>query len=146
MATGQPLGPQNTPGENTGPLVKRGRVESIYLYEVKDTELDSLESGSTGDLYLNIAVFLFGLGFSAFTTIATADFRDKRMETAFVCLTVVCIVLTPIFGVLWYRSRRSIKRLCALIRRRIEDEVIITPVVVSDSGDRADDTEPGPNA
>jgi len=37
--------------------VRRGRVESVDLYEIKDTELDELEKGTPAELQLNFAVF-----------------------------------------------------------------------------------------
>jgi len=49
--------PQNT--EDSKPLrVRRGRVESVDLYEIKDSELEIFQRGSPADLQLNFAIFL----------------------------------------------------------------------------------------
>lgn len=37
--------------------VRRGKVESVDLYEIKDSELDILEQGTPATLQLNFAIF-----------------------------------------------------------------------------------------
>ena len=56
--------------DDSTPLrVRRGRVESVDLYEIKDTELDTLEKGTPADLQLNFAIFLLSLAFSAIASL-----------------------------------------------------------------------------
>ena len=42
-------------------LVRRGRVDAVNLYEVKEHELELLEKGAAGTLQLNFAIFLFSI-------------------------------------------------------------------------------------
>ena len=44
--------------------VRRGKVESVDLYEIKDSELDVLEQGTPATLQLNFAIFLFSTAFT----------------------------------------------------------------------------------
>ena len=39
-------------------IVRRGRVDSVDLYEVKENELELLEKGSPASLQLNFSIFL----------------------------------------------------------------------------------------
>ena len=43
--------------------IKRGRVDSLSLYEITDNELDILTAGSPSSLYLNFAIFLLSRAF-----------------------------------------------------------------------------------
>ena len=42
-------------------VVRRGRVDSVDLYEVKENELELLEKGAPATLQLNFAIFLYSL-------------------------------------------------------------------------------------
>lgn len=125
--------------DSTGPLLRRGRVETIDLYEIKDTELAELEAGSKGDIHLNLCIFVFTLGASSLNTLHTVKFPPSDVAVfTHVAITVVCAVLTPIFLVLWVTNRLSMKKLCRKIRQRIENE----PIRGSQSPG-TDDSDPG---
>ena len=53
-------------------IVRRGRVDSVDLYEVKKNELELLEKGAPESLQLNFSIFLFSIAFSAIITLTTA--------------------------------------------------------------------------
>ena len=116
--------------DQTTVRVRRGRVDSVDLYEIKDSELDLLEKGSPADLQLNFAIFLLTLAFSAFCSLATATFANQRMETVFL-LTAVVGVLGGVYLLMsWYGSytshRDSHRRTCHQIRERIPADGVPT--------------------
>ena len=45
--------------------IRRGRVSSVDLYEIKDSELDQLEAGSPATLQLNFSIFLLHFSYMA---------------------------------------------------------------------------------
>lgn len=108
--------------------VRRAKVDSVDLYEIKDHELDQLETGSPGDVQLNWAVFLLSLAFASITTLATVEnFVHPMAENVFLFVAIVGIILGLYLISEWYRMRKSLKSLCTKIRQRM--------VEVSDVGD-----------
>lgn len=121
--------------EGLKPLrVRRGRVDSVDLYEIKDVELDTLERGSPADLQLNFAIFLISLAFGALASLVTATFRYDVVRIVFVVIVVVGFILGAYLLISWNRSRRSVKELCIRIRRRIPPDVA-PPTPRTGSGD-----------
>ena len=112
--------PSPPPLDGEKPLrVRRGRVESVDLYEIKDTELDHFEHGSPGDLQLNFAIFLLSTAFAAICSLATATFANKTVENIFLFVAVVGVVFGIYLLISWWRSRTPTKALCKKIRERI---------------------------
>lgn len=124
MATEAPLEPTD---KDVVTLI-RGRVQTIELYEVKDTELSQLEGGSTGDIYLNLCIFVFTLGAGSINTLHTVAFTaGDTAITVHVAISVVSVILTPIFLILWISSRRSMRKVCRVIRARIQQVETVQP-------------------
>ena len=109
--------------DSTAVRVRRGRVESVDLYEIKDTELDTLEKGTPADLQLNFAVFLLSIAFSAIAALATATFSNKTIETLFLLVAVVGVLLGIYLMVSWSRTRSEVRELCKRIRQRIPPDI-----------------------
>jgi len=113
------LTPQSATDSN--PLrVRRGRVESVDLYEVKDSELDLLEKGSPASIQLNFAVFLLSLAFSSIAALCTATFEWEIAQTVFVFIAVVGILMGGYLLIIWWRTREAISTVVKGIRSRIE--------------------------
>ena len=102
-------------------LIRRGRVESVDLYEIKETELDLFENGSPADLHLNFSIFLLSIAFSAILALATATFANATVHTTFVVVAVVGILIGAYLLIAWWRGRRSVRSTCTMIRRRIKE-------------------------
>ena len=54
----------NSPYSDEIPLIRRGRIEILNIYEVKEYELEILERVQAGTLQLNLAIFLFSIAFT----------------------------------------------------------------------------------
>ena len=104
--------------------VRRGRVESVDLYEIKDSELESLERGSPADLQLNFGIFALSTAFSAACALTAATFPNETVHTVFVVVAVVGVMLGGYLLLQWRRSHSSQKELCARIRGRIPPEAM----------------------
>ena len=103
-------------------VVRRGRVDSVDLYEVKENELELLEKGSPAGLQLNFSVFLLSIAFSAILTLATATVKWPIMETVFVVVAVIGIFLGLYLLISWWKTRTSIASIIAVVRDRIPPE------------------------
>lgn len=124
MAEEKPLITKPTSGDLV--RVRRGLVDSVDLYEIKDSELDILENGSPTDLRLNFSIFLLSLAFSGLCTLLTATFSNPKIENIFT-LTTICSTIGGIYLLLsWHRNRASLTAVCKRIRERIPPEIILT--------------------
>lgn len=136
--------PNPTPLDGEKPLVvRRGRVESVDLYEIKDTELDHFENGSPGDLQLNFAIFLISTAFAAICSLATATFPNQLLQNTFLFVAVIGVILGLYLGIAWWRSRAPTKALCKKIRERIKPDSSTPLAAAPDgSGQHIDGTPP----
>ena len=117
------LEPKSPTSDQQQIRVRRGRVESVDLYEIKENELELLEKGAPSGLYLNFAVFLLSLAFGAITTLSTATFANSSIQTLFVVVSVVGVLGGAFLIILWWRTRESITQVIRHIRGRIPPEV-----------------------
>lgn len=113
--------PPSSPSPNDGHTlqVRLGRVESVDLYEIKDSELEQLEKGTQGDLHSTSATFLISCTLSCGLALATAEFRSPKVETFFMLMTLVGTLGGIYQAILWWKSKSAIKALCDRIKNRI---------------------------
>jgi hypothetical protein len=104
-------------GEKIG--VRRCKVDSVDIFEVKEHELDLLEQGSPASLQLNFAIFLISIAFSSILTLTTAKVNFPIFQTVYVVVAVVGILLGGYLFVSWWRTKTSIKSIVATIKGRI---------------------------
>ena len=122
MAQEKPIAPQTGGGNKL--RVRRGQVESVDLYEIKDTELDVLERVSPADLQLNFAIFLLSVAFSGFCALLTTTFSDDTVQTAFMVVSVCGLIIGSYLRLAWWRNRSSLKTICERIRDRLPPDSI----------------------
>jgi hypothetical protein len=115
---------ETQPGTGEKLVVRRGRVDSVDLYEVKENELELLEKGSPASLQLNFSIFLLSLAFSAVLTLTTAKVNVPILETVYIVIAVVGVLLGLYLLFSWWKTQTSIKKIVAKIRDRIPPEVL----------------------
>lgn len=106
--------------------VRRGRVASVDLYEIKDSELDILENGTQANIQLNFSIFLLSLSFSSIATLCTATFKDAISQTVFLLVAIVGILMGVYLLLCWWKTRKSITAVIQGIRNRIETPPVQT--------------------
>jgi len=104
--------------------VRRGRVDSVSLYEVKENELELLENGEPTSLQLNFAIFLLSLSFSGILTLCTATFSIPILQTTFLFVTIIGVILGAYLLLMWWKGRKSIKTIIQVIKNRIPPEIV----------------------
>ncbi len=123
------------PSDENSLRIRRGRVGSVDLYEVKDTELDMLEKGPPEGLYLNFAIFLLSIAFSALAVLCTTiTFKYQIIQTVFVVVLVVGFLLGALLLLLWFRGRQDIAEVIREIRNRIPPEPAAAPPTSATKG------------
>lgn len=104
--------------------IRRGRVSSVDLYEIKDSELDQLEAGSPATLQLNFSIFLLSTATTSITSLCTTEkFIRPQIETAFIVVSIVGVLGGVFLFLSWMRNRKSTKSVIKRIRQRIEEHV-----------------------
>lgn len=127
--------------DGTSVRVRRGRVESVDLYEIKDNELDALERGTPADLQLNFAIFLLSVAFSAIASLATATFPNKTVETLFLITAVVGILLGVYLMISWWRARSEVRDICKRIRQRIPPDIAAAAAAAEEEEEEEEEGE-----
>lgn len=119
---------------------RRGRVDSVDIFEVKENELDVLERGGTADLYLNYAIFLLSLAFSAVIALATSTFKSELVETLVKIVMVVGFIAGPFLIVLWFRDRETVRQVVSRVRARIrvDEPQLVAPPKLPDAPSEPD--------
>jgi len=121
------IAPQPPPDDEKPFRVRKGRVDSVDIFEIKDSELDLLERGSPADLQFNFAIFFVSTALSAIAALATSTFKSEGIKTIFIVVGVVGLLLGFYLAVSWYRNRTSLKSVCAKIRSRIPPDAPSPP-------------------
>ena len=127
---------RDSPGErlepttDVNPVIRRGRVDSVNLYEVKENELEILEKGSTATLQFSFAIFLFSIAFACIVALLTCDFKWETARFIFIVVSIVGVIVGIAMLISSLRSKQSIKNVISTIRSRIDED----PAQWKDSG------------
>jgi len=117
---------QSTPTSGEKPLeIRRGRVDSLTLFEVTDGELQTLERGSPNSVFLNFAIFFISSAVSFLITLLTVAIESNRTFTAFLVFTVLFGIAGVVLLVLWWRTRNEVSEALKAIRQRIQDPKVV---------------------
>ncbi len=100
------------------PAIVRVPLDYLKIYDVTEDELEALESGSPVSVYMNALVLSFSTALSFLTTLLTVDIKSIYTFTVFVVITVVGLLASGVFGLLWLLARGSAKSVAQKIRER----------------------------
>src|SRR3954463_10503963 len=108
--------------DDSKPLrIRRGRVESVDLYEIKDSELEVFQRGSPADLQLNFAIFALSLAFASLLALETATFKSDSVHTGAIVVLIAGTLMGGYLLISWYLNRTSVQTLCKRVRERIKE-------------------------
>ncbi|WP_425624103.1 hypothetical protein [Agrobacterium radiobacter] len=110
-----------SPVASNDPKIKRGKVDSLTLYEITDYELDLLEKGSPSSTVFNFAIFFLSIGTSFLITILSTEIAHQRTHMYFSLAAFVGLALGTVLLTLWFRTRSELTAVCKKIRGRIAD-------------------------
>ena len=117
----------SSPKDEKSLVVRRGRVASVDLYEVKEHELELLEKGSSATLQFNFAIFLWSIAFTCIIALATCTFKWEIVESIFTFTSVIGVLGGLYLTISWRRTRTSIAGVVSTIKNRINEEPIQNP-------------------
>jgi len=100
------------------PVIHRVPLDQLTIWDVTESELEALERGSPESLYLNLGIAAFSIAVSFSISLATTTVDSIKTYCLFVILAVVGYLAAVTFGLLWWQSRRSLKKVAKEIRSR----------------------------
>ncbi len=106
------------------PAIHRVRVEKLTIFEITEGELEALERGSPESLFLNMGVATSSVAISFLVTLTTTSIANLGVFCVFVILCVVGSLAGITFGLLWWRSRTTVRNVSREIRSRMVPEGI----------------------
>ena len=118
-----PNNDEKPPIRREKPLIRRGRVDSVNIYEVKEHELEILEKGTAGTLQFNFAIFLFSTAITCIVALLTSNFKWQTVRVIFILISIVGILQGSYLIISWWRSKKPIRELVTTIRSRINGQV-----------------------
>jgi len=119
--------------QNESYPVKRGKFDSLTIFDVTEQELKIIENGSTNSLFLNFAIFLLSVSASFFVSIFTVDWFPKDQEPhlisfiVFLVIAILSLLVGVICGIVWIRSHDSLKDTIKTIKQRLVEEKVEDP-------------------
>lgn len=119
-----------SPDESFLPAIRRARFDRLTIYEVSESELDTLEKGSPDSIYLNVGIALLSAAISLTVTLLTATIASTATFVVFVVCTVVGYVVGVVLLLLWRRSRNSVSDCIKIIRGRLPPEGTVRPLEI----------------
>jgi hypothetical protein len=111
------------------PAIRRGRLDSLTIYDVTEAELELLERGSPDSIYFNVALALLSASISFTITIFTTTIASDRVYIFFITFMIIGYIASIVLLLLWWRSRKSASSVINNIRRRLPPEGIPTQII-----------------
>ena len=103
--------------------VRRGRYDSLSLYEVTEEELDILKQGTPLSLLLTIGISLFTIGISFLIALLTAEITTKSIIfTVFISIVASSFASSLVCMCWWYSNRQSVTSVIEKIKSRMLTE------------------------
>lgn len=100
-------------------VIKRARVDSLIIYEITESELDTLINGTQSSLYLNISISAFSFFISFLISLLTCSFENKlAIKTVFISVAVFTIIFATIYFIRWLVARKDLKTILNKIKNR----------------------------
>jgi hypothetical protein len=110
---------QQTESES-GPKIQRGRVDSITIYEITESELASLEAGTPTGYLFDLFLCLLTVGIAFFVTISTTTISSDRLFSFYAILAIASTIGSLVCLCLWLRYRKSLKTVIEGIKKRVQ--------------------------
>jgi len=97
--------------------VKRYKFDSLTIYEISESELDTIEKGSPSSIYLNFAIFLLSIAVSFLASLLTNDYTSKlKTFIVFILITIIGFIAGGFLIILWLRTKSDFDQIIKKIK------------------------------
>lgn len=104
------------------PEIRRVRIGTLTIFEISESELETLGRGSPDSVYLTFGVFLLSVAISLSVVLATTTITSNRGFQVFVIATIIGYLGGLILLTVWWHNHRSTKAIIHAIRSRLLPE------------------------
>lgn len=113
-----------SPASDENIRVRRGKVDAVVLYEIREDELESLERGGISTIQISLSSSLITLAVAFTIALLTSDFKPELeiVKYLFGIAAFSGFVLGVYFGVVAYLTKSSVKKIGETIRERLNGE------------------------
>lgn len=119
---------QQNPNSEFLPEIRRGRIYQLTVYDVTDSELETLERGTPDSLYLNFSIFLLSSSISFTVSLLTATVTNANIFTVLVAFTIIGYLGGIFLLLLWKRGHTSVTKCVDGIRKRLPPDGVQQPM------------------
>lgn len=114
---------ENLPASGENIPVRRGKVSSVIIYEVREDELRLIEQGGAAADKLNFAIGLISSAVTALITMLSTDIQSEYTKFFFVALTLIGFIWGTYFWFSWHRNKKSVPEVVSEIRKRLNGSI-----------------------
>lgn len=108
--------------DEKGPKIKKGKVDSLTIYEISEGELETIERGSPNSTYLNFSIFLISTATSFLVTLFTVELIEKQnLFIIFNIITIVGYIIGVFLFVLWWKTKNDVNTVLKKIKERVKE-------------------------
>lgn len=111
--------------ENSEIKIRRGKVDSLDVYEVTKDELELLRQGSPNSIFLNFSIALFSIFISTGLTLFTLEITSTKIFAVYICTLMISFVGGLITLILWYRGENNFNICLKKIENRMTADLLI---------------------
>lgn len=102
------------------PVIRRGSIDFIYVYDVSESELEALEKGLASNHELGFGIGLLSTAVACMIALGTTDFKWEIVKQICIILMVTGYVFGAYFMVIWRRTRKSVEEVVQRIKDRVD--------------------------
>ena len=112
----------NNPSADFAPEIRRARCSKLTIYDVTESELETLAQGSPDSIILNFSIFLFTVFISFLVALITSPPKSDRVFIVFLIFTIIGALGGVILLLIWLKSRKSVSKTIKTIKDRLPPE------------------------
>jgi protein-S-isoprenylcysteine O-methyltransferase Ste14 len=127
MAKGESLMSGETQAQSE-PRIEIALVDSIKIYQVTESELDTMAAGSPTGYLFDVFLALLVFGGSLILTLTTTTINSDRLFACYTALVLVSLVGALVCFLIWLKCRKSVSQTV----RKIKERVCRPPLTSSD--------------
>lgn len=101
------------------PIVRYAPLGELRVYEISEAELEKLENGPPGQVYLSFALALLPASLTVFITLQTVEISDNRIYFGYWIAFWLLFIQGLVALVQWWVTGRSLRSLAQEIRSRM---------------------------